>query len=144
MICKLYRHFNAENELLYVGVSVSILARLDGHRTNSHWFDQIVKITIENFPTREEALSAEFNAIRLEFPKYNVRNSLSEYKNRFSENRSILTISMVAKRLNVTVNKLNYMILKGRFDLKPIPNMIPRYWKSHDVDAFLNRPGEHG
>ncbi len=69
----LYRHFNADNELLYVGISLSALNRLGQHRDNSHWFDTISRVDIQKFDTKEEALSAETLAIREEKPRHNIK-----------------------------------------------------------------------
>ena len=67
---ELYRHFDADGKLLYVGISFSTLARLAQHR-NSGWFNRIRRIDIESFATRIEALKAEKIAIRTEAPEYN-------------------------------------------------------------------------
>ena len=67
----LYRHFNTDGDLLYVGVSLNAAARLIGHRYRSKWFDEMATITIEKFPTRHGAQAAEIAAIRSERPKYN-------------------------------------------------------------------------
>jgi excinuclease UvrABC nuclease subunit len=68
----LYRHFDAEGVLLYVGVSLSVIHRLAGHRSRSRWFRQIARITVEWFANRGEALEAERLAIREEKPLYNI------------------------------------------------------------------------
>lgn len=68
----LYRHFNEDGELLYVGISMSALERSIAHRKKSHWWNEITRIEIEKFPTRAEALEAEKRAIRAENPKYNI------------------------------------------------------------------------
>ena len=75
MKCHLYRHYDAKGALLYVGISLSALARLGQHKQCSHWFDQIAAITIEHFATRADALLAESEAIRKERPLYNVAQS---------------------------------------------------------------------
>ena len=67
----LYRHFDREDRLLYVGVSMSFLHRQVAHRRTKAWFDQIAKITVEHFPSRTEALAAERKAIKSEGPMYN-------------------------------------------------------------------------
>jgi len=54
----LYRHFDRCNRLLYVGVSLKAIRRLMDHRDHAHWFDQIVRVEIEQFSTREDALAA--------------------------------------------------------------------------------------
>ena len=68
---QLYRHFADDGVLLYVGVSLSTIARLRSHQ-KSAWFNRIAKITIERFPNRKVALKAERRAIRKEAPVYNV------------------------------------------------------------------------
>ena len=68
----LYRHFDERENLLYVGVSLSTIQRLAQHRYHSHWFNSISKVTIEQFPSREEALEAERTAIQKEEPLHNV------------------------------------------------------------------------
>jgi predicted GIY-YIG superfamily endonuclease len=67
----LYRHFEPDGDLLYVGVSLSPLQRSQTHTESAAWREHICLIVIEPFATREEALAAEETAIRDEYPKYN-------------------------------------------------------------------------
>ena len=69
---ELYRHFDAEGRLLYVGVSLSTTVRLMGHKERSEWANRIATITIERFPTRSAALQAERAAIKAEKPLHNI------------------------------------------------------------------------
>jgi predicted GIY-YIG superfamily endonuclease len=73
MTTNLYRHFDAEGALLYVGISLSAVHRLAQHRDHSGWFADIKRVEIVNFETREDALSAETEAIRNENPKWNIQ-----------------------------------------------------------------------
>lgn len=75
----LYRHFDKDDVLLYVGVSLSAVNRLSQHKTASPWFADIVKVTVEYFPSRYSAESAEREAIRKEKPKYNKRHTSLNY-----------------------------------------------------------------
>jgi hypothetical protein len=68
----LYRHFDAHGKLLYVGISLSVVARLSRHVNGSHWSRQIAMITIEWHPGRPEALAAEAAAIVGERPAFNI------------------------------------------------------------------------
>jgi excinuclease UvrABC nuclease subunit len=70
---KLYRHFDAEGHLLYVGVSLSAVARLNQHMDVSHWSDTISEVRVETLPDRNAALAAETVAIQSENPKHNIR-----------------------------------------------------------------------
>tara|TARA_R110000822_G_scaffold154837_2_gene294619 strand:+ start:17 stop:568 length:552 start_codon:yes stop_codon:yes gene_type:complete len=71
-VTELYRHFDAQDNLLYVGISLSTVSRLSQHKDHSHWFKEISKVTIQRFPTREEALKAEMLAVFAENPKCNI------------------------------------------------------------------------
>lgn len=71
----LYRHFDAAGQLLYVGISLSAIHRLASHGNKSHWADEISRVEIERFLTKEDALAAESLAIALEAPLYNVQHN---------------------------------------------------------------------
>jgi len=75
----LYRHFDEWGNLLYVGVSLSTIQRLSQHKHQSHWFNSIHTITIQQFSSREEVLEAERIAIQKEEPQHNL--NLNLFKN---------------------------------------------------------------
>lgn len=70
----LYRLWNAEGELLYVGISKSAMSRLTQHQHDKAWADEIASVTVEHVATRAEAERLEVEAIKSERPKYNIRN----------------------------------------------------------------------
>jgi len=70
---QLYRHFDAEGQLLYVGISLQSMKRLAEHKNNSDWFDEITRVDIEHFSDRNAAMDAERKAVQEEKPKYNKR-----------------------------------------------------------------------
>jgi hypothetical protein len=61
----LYRHFNKDGLLLYVGISLGARAldRQVDHRGSAKWFCEISNITLEHLPSREAARIAEDRAI---------------------------------------------------------------------------------
>jgi hypothetical protein len=67
----LYRHFDKDGRLLYVGCSLSALARFERHRASSHWSLAITTMTIERFDSMEKAQEAERQAIINEAPLHN-------------------------------------------------------------------------
>lgn len=71
-VTDLYRHFNLEGELLYVGISINAFERYKQHAIEKDWFDSVINMTVERFSTRQQALEAEKAAIKAEKPKYNV------------------------------------------------------------------------
>ena len=71
VVTYLYRHFDADGDLLYVGISSNWLSRLIQHSRQSEWYAQIASVTIEKFDSREEAREAEEKEIRSKCPPYN-------------------------------------------------------------------------
>ena len=67
----LYRHFDADGVLLYVGISFNALKRTSEHMKCSPWAGDIKRIEIDEFATRKSAMIAETDAIQAEKPLYN-------------------------------------------------------------------------
>jgi hypothetical protein len=66
-----YRHFDVEGGLLYVGACSNYDRRMAQHKNKSPWFSQIHKSSIHFYETLSEALAVERKAIWLENPMYN-------------------------------------------------------------------------
>jgi len=69
----LYRYFDSEDRLLYVGITGDNTKRQSQHRRNSFWFGEIATANFEHYETREEALEAETLAIQNEKPMHNIQ-----------------------------------------------------------------------
>lgn len=67
----LYRFFNAQHELLYVGITNNPFNRFSGHSKDKDWFKEIAYSTFEHYPNRLAVDKAETRAIKSEKPKYN-------------------------------------------------------------------------
>lgn len=67
----LYRFWNSENQLLYVGISKTFYDRMNSHANHSAWVTQAVRTTIEWYDSRKEVEAAEKVAIQTEGPIYN-------------------------------------------------------------------------
>lgn len=67
---QLYKHYNAANELIYVGIAKDAVARLKRHPFAS----TVVRTEITVFKSKEEAAAAELAAILTEKPKLNVKD----------------------------------------------------------------------
>ena len=78
---KLYKIYNNDGRLLYIGISDKLLSRISSHIKRKPWSDEISIIRIDNFKSREELEEAERSAIGAEKPLYNVINN-NNYKER--------------------------------------------------------------
>lgn len=68
----LYRHFDADGTLLYVGISLGVMHRLAQHMSGSPWTAEIARVEVMRFETRAEALRVEREAIQIEKPRHNI------------------------------------------------------------------------
>jgi hypothetical protein len=75
----LYRHYGPDGDLLYVGQAMSALKRNAEHLSKADWRNFIYMILVEPFATREEALAAEAEAIRVEYPKHNTIHNIGRH-----------------------------------------------------------------
>lgn len=71
----LYRFYDANDNLLYVGITSQLPMRWKTHDKLKPWWREVVRATVEHFDTREDALAAEATAIKAEKPRYNVRGN---------------------------------------------------------------------
>ena len=70
---RVYRMYDKDGVLLYVGCSLDIPQRLRCHRSgkNKHWFREVCSITMGEWKMREYSLRDERKAINTEKPLYN-------------------------------------------------------------------------
>jgi len=68
----LYRLFDDDESLLYVGISQDPTVRWRQHVGNKPWASQVVMRVIEWYESRSAALLAEIRAIRTEHPLHNI------------------------------------------------------------------------
>lgn len=67
----LYRHYSADGQLLYVGISDCLSERDKQHAATSIWHDQVTSSRVEWHDSRSIAVAAERRAIRDESPRFN-------------------------------------------------------------------------
>ena len=117
----LYRHFDKDGQLLYVGISLSHVARLSQHRDGSPWYEDIAHVTIEWHKTRVDAELAETTAIGREAPKYN--------KNKVQCEKNLERLSYLEK--NEIMN-----------DVPIDPNVLHKFWKfAEQMNEWHQRMG---
>lgn len=68
-----YRCYDANDALLYVGCSVAPVVRVRGHIETAWWGSEVERVRHTVFPSRDKALEIERRAIYTERPRCNVR-----------------------------------------------------------------------
>ena len=71
----LYRFFNADRQLLYVGLTVDPGSRWTSHCKEKPWWHEVDTVKVETFPTRDLVIKAEREAIETEYPLYNIAHA---------------------------------------------------------------------
>lgn len=71
----LYRHLDADDVLLYVGISGNLAARDEQHAGGSVWHLFVARVESVLLDTRDEALQAETAAIETEVPIFNKKKA---------------------------------------------------------------------
>jgi hypothetical protein len=66
-----YRHWDADGQLLYVGFTMDFVGRQRTHQYVAPWRYEVALVTLEEYLLRDEALVAEARAIRDEQPVHN-------------------------------------------------------------------------
>jgi len=67
-----YRLFDVDGVLLYVGISNHFGQRWERHAKVQPWWPEVQRQTVEWHPTRKDAADAETVAIKDEHPRFNV------------------------------------------------------------------------
>lgn len=67
----LYRIFDSDGQLLYVGATTNPGVRFTQHAAGQPWWDDAANITLERFDTYEALIEEERQAIEAEDPRYN-------------------------------------------------------------------------
>lgn len=67
-----YRFFDAEDQLLYIGITCQLARRISSHELEKTWWGEVARISVEHHPTRGGALAVESAAIQLERPRFNI------------------------------------------------------------------------
>jgi hypothetical protein len=67
----LYRLFDGDGVLLYIGISDNLKQPMSMHAAEKPWWPRVANMTVEIWPSREAADAAETAAIRDEQPLFN-------------------------------------------------------------------------
>jgi excinuclease UvrABC nuclease subunit len=82
--CDVYRIFDAEGHLLYVGMSANVFRRMEQHKADYQpWIPLAASFEVTRYRNRRSAAYMEALIINEESPAWNVRNeskSLNKYE----------------------------------------------------------------
>lgn len=67
-----YRCFDDEDDLIYVGSTINAARRIRQHRSSTYWWEDVERVTFDTYDTEAHARRAEAEAIASEEPFYNI------------------------------------------------------------------------
>jgi|SRR5690554_584038 len=71
----LYHYYDAQDVLLYIGITNSLPRRQASHEGRSTWMDFAARSTMKRFPTRVSAEAVEMASIRHRRPLFNIEHN---------------------------------------------------------------------
>ena len=158
----LYRFFDADDRLLYVGIAGTATRRWEQHAKEKGWWDSVARVTVENHPNRAAAENAERIAIQAELPIHNVVHNRAKQNakhNRAKQNanhdRAIWLCDVCRSPVengsgyvqSVKAVARKWVVLHR--DCDPFPD-DPGYWfaverlrtEDHELDWFMHLGGK--
>lgn len=113
--CAVYRLYDLEGRLLYVGISDAPEERWRYHERLVDWWPQVVKKDVQWHDNRKLAEAAEREAIETEAPIHNSRHALSRPGSERASQRALLDdASLVAEEFARVERAMWTAILKAR------------------------------
>lgn len=76
-----YRVYDRDGCLIYIGCSKDLFARLAAHATTSWWADQACSVVAKVYPSRQIARDVERRSIANERPRWNLTGAWKSNRN---------------------------------------------------------------
>ena len=127
-----YRYYNSNNELLYVGVTYDLQKRIRGHKSTQPWFDEIDRQEYETFSNRDDAIFEEARLIQVLNPLHNKQRPILVRDNQFSS-------EVIRKQELVKMAVEHFGSQKGLIDaMNSIERFDGRVTHATDVTRWLH------
>lgn len=144
----LYRLFDAEADLLYIGIGETPSERLRCHTSMKEWWDRVVRAEVVWLPTRVEAEVAELKAIADEKPRYNVMGTTKHMKQPSEliplPDTPFVTTHEIAATLHLQPTSLSQIIASHRdFPRSAGKEGLRRIWPTDLVHAWIAKHRPH-
>lgn len=126
----LYRFWDVDDTLLYIGISLDPGKRWKQHREDKPWWSDVAKVTVETYPSRSAAMDAERAAIAAERPRYNVTHNGALATRHDVRRREQLTTALdeIADVAFYTMPHSRKLLKRGYF--AEVEENIQDFWRS--------------
>lgn len=140
-----YRPYDADGALLYVGISKDFGRRWQQHAGAKPWWPQVERMTVEWHDDEASAQRAEVQAIELEHPRYNVARTNAHY--RATRNplsplaQPYMGAAEIAEALGVGRQRVQQIAAGADFPMPFDVLTAGRIWRTPDVETWAR---DHG
>lgn len=135
-----YRIYDVDDVLLYVGMSVSPETRFADHRTCKSWMEQAHRYEIAWYATRAEADREEKRAIREERPRHNSVHAARTVKAISPRTPGVYTVKEIATRFSVSTHTVRAVAKDAAFPRRigdePLAGRRGARYPAAAVDAY--------
>ena len=138
----LYRYFNSEGRLLYVGITGDNTKRQSQHRRSSFWFAEIASASFVHFDTRQEASQFEIRAIKEEQPLYNTQH-LNSQKNDYNPAELLAKYHLLSMLSGFDINKKLIQIDRNHNEFKKCIDLFELESDTFSMDELIAMQLEH-
>jgi predicted GIY-YIG superfamily endonuclease len=138
-----YRLYDADEVLLYVGVTKNFEARRQQHKATRPWWPRVKRPVVDLYDDEQEALQVELDAIKREHPVHNVAQTNQHYRSRRETGtaRHYMGTSEIRRELGVSRQRVQQLTNSADF---PEPSDIlamGKVWKRGDVEVWARGHG---
>jgi predicted GIY-YIG superfamily endonuclease len=133
-----YRLYSATDDLLYVGITNSIIHRFGQHLATKPWFPEVSRATFQHFASRVEAHEAERRAVRTERPRHNIHRFAGTRKPGQYKNRRTLIIipGDLRAQLDTYVTRANALFYPMKLTMTDVMlAALGEYLDRHEPDV---------
>lgn len=141
-----YRFFDADARLLYVGLTSNPGKRTQQHRYTKPWWCEVSTMTVETHEDAREGARAERWAIQTEDPKYNVahhptRGTVAPRVVVTSESGRVVGSAEIASMLGVCRQRVQQLTVNKGFPALAARLRLGRLWRTSDVVRWAESRG---
>jgi hypothetical protein len=138
-----YRFFDKEDKLLYIGCSTFPPGRKFGHHAKP-WYREIARMTTEQPRPRQEALAAEAAAIALERPPHNYQHQKGKQRQAKLAKEAWEHLAALGRRLMDQAKRYRCARCGARKPYNRVAYCKPCEFEIHKQWSVANRPGYIG